>query len=277
MALRYLTSIHGESANSMNWGRSSLQIRLQAQLQSRASRCVKRRSAHVLWFSIALAAAAWPPSAAFAADDWHFQIAGTTDRINRGLDKSDKGPSVDVAASWYPGTGPFAGVSVSTVKLFHGAPVGAEIIGDAGYRWRRGDWSTQAMVLHYQFAHTPGATRAEYDEIGLAGAWRESVFASVTASPNTSYGGPRTLALTYNLVGHWPLAHGFSAIGGVGYYDLHAEFGAGFFYDDIGLDYQYGPLQLQLAYFGTQSPARIKARLGPMLVHRWVMQLSWAF
>ena len=227
---------------------------------------------------LALLAAAIMVPSAWAEDAWHFQVGGTTDRLNRGIDLSQGDPSVDVSASWYPGTGPFAGVSGWTIRPFSGTSLGGEFVADAGYGWRTGDWSAQAMVLHYQFAHTPEATVLEYDEAGLELGWREVAFASVTASPNTSYAGsPRTLALTYNLVGHYPLAHGFSATAGIGYYDLHAGLGGGFFYDDVGLNYQYRSLQLQIAYFGTQAPASIQARFGPFLVHRWVAQVSWSF
>lgn len=237
-----------------------------------------RRMVRSLRYAIPLAATVMTMPSASADDAWHFQMGGTTDRLNRGINLSQGDPSVDVSASWYPGTGPFAGVAGWTVRPFRGGPLGAEFVADAGYGWRAGDWSTRAMGLHYQFAHTPVATRLEYDEACLELAWREAVFASVTVSPNTSYGGsPRTLALTYNLVGHYPLAHGFSATAGVGYYDLHAGLGSGYLYDDIGLNYQYRSLQLQIAYFGTEAPASILARIGPMLVHRWVAQVNWSF
>lgn len=231
-----------------------------------------------LRYAIPLAATLTIVPSARAGDAWHFQAGATTDRLNRGIDLSQDEPSVDLSASWYPGTGPFAGVSGWTVRPFYGTSLGAEFVADAGYGWRSGDWSTQAMVLHYQFAHTPIATRLEYDEGALEVGWRDALFASVTVSPNTTYGGsPRTLALTYNLVGHYPLAHGFSATAGIGYYDLHAGLAGGFLYDDVGLDYQFRALQLQVAYFGTQAPVGIQRRFGPMLVHRWVMQASWSF
>lgn len=260
---------------------------IQALLRIRTALRLRQRYSHLSFgqrlpvgrrLALALSMLVASVPAARASDTWHFQLGATTDRINRGLDMSHNEPSVDAAVSWYPGTGPFAGVSAWTVRPMSGSPIGAEFLANAGYGWRRGDWGAKAMLLHYQFAHIPRATRIEYDEVGFAGSWRESLFASVTVSPNTAYGGsPRTLALTYNLVGHLPLAHGFSATAGVGYYDLHAGLGSGFVYDDIGLIYQYRSLQFQLAYFGTQGPERIKARLGPMLVHRWVAQVSWSF
>lgn len=239
---------------------------------------IERRAPGALRCAIALAAAVASTPSARASDDWSFQVGGTTDRINHGIDLSRNEPSVDVSANWYAGAGPFFGASAWTVHPFSGTSPGAEFAVDGGYGWRAGDWSVRAMGMHYQFAHTPEAALLAYDDVGLEVGWREAVFASVTASPNTSYGGSaRTLALTYNLVGHYPLAHGFSATAAVGYYDLHAGLGSGFFCGDIGLNYQYRSLQMQVAYFGTRAPAGIQARLGFLLVHQWVAQLSWSF
>ena len=220
-----------------------------------------------------------PAPAMAAFDDWQFDVHASTDRINRGIDQSDGQPSIGVGATWYPRTGVFAGASASSVKFFDGAPIGAEFIANAGYIWRwDADWSLQAMLTHYQFAREPQSPHFEYDELALAGAWRDCLFASVTASPNTTYGpGSRTRAFSYNLGMHLPLPDGFSAIAGIGYYDLSAGVGTGFTYGDIGLAYQYQAVQFEVSYVGTRSPERLAAMFGPVLVHRWVAQVSWRF
>jgi uncharacterized protein (TIGR02001 family) len=229
--------------------------------------------------SLTLAALCCRAPALAALDDWQFQLGSTTDRINRGFDQSDAKPSVDAEASWYPGTGVFANASVSSVRFFDGAPLGAEFIANAGYAWRwAADWSLQAMLSHYRFAREPHASHFEYDELALAGGWRDCLFAAVTASPNTSYGlAPKARAFSYNLSAHLPLAGGFSGIAGVGYYDLNASAGAGFSYGDVGLAYQYRAIQFELSYVGTHAPERLDQLLGAMLVHRWVAQVSWDF
>lgn len=228
---------------------------------------------------LALAALCCPAPAMAAFDDWQFQLQATTDRINRGLDQSDGKPSVGAEVSWYPGPGLFANASVSSVRFFDGAPLGAEFIANAGYSWRwAADWSLQAMLSHYQFAREPMASHFEYDEFALAGSWRDCLFASVTASPDTTYDlAPRSRAFSYNLGTHLPLPAGFSAIAGIGYYDLSASLGAGFTYGDVGLAYQYQAVQFELSYVGTHGPERLESMLGSMLVHRWVAQVSWRF
>lgn len=211
--------------------------------------------------------------------DWQSQVNAATDRINRGIDQSVNTPSTGAGVDWYPGSGLFAGASAWTIKLFDGAPLGGEFLVDVGYAWRwKADWSLTAMLAHYQFAHSPAASHLEYDDLDLIGSWRDFVFFSVSASPNTAYGpSPRTWAYSYNLTTHVPLSHGLSAIAGVGYYDLQAGLGGGFLYDNIGLSYQYRDVNFQVGYFGTRASAAIHADLDPSLVHRWVAQVSWHF
>jgi uncharacterized protein (TIGR02001 family) len=213
------------------------------------------------------------------AEDLQFQVNATTDRIKRGINESHKRPSVGLSANWYPGTGWFAGLSTWTVNMPRANSVGAEWAANAGYQWRwAADWSLSTMLAHYQFAHVAGAGRLEYDEAMVIGAWRDTLFASVTASPNTSYShSPRTLAYSYNLVGHFPLAGRLSAATGLGYYDLHAGLGTGYVYYNAGLLYQYKALQLLVSYVGTRAPERLEYRLGPALTHRWIAQVSYAF
>ncbi|HEV3426191.1 MAG TPA: hypothetical protein VG105_20850 [Paraburkholderia sp.] len=214
-----------------------------------------------------------------ASEDWQFQLSATSDRINRGLDQTSDKPSLGAEASWYPGAGAFANASVSSVRFFDAAPLGAEFIANAGYQWRwAADWSLQAMLSHYQFENQPLASHFEYDEIGLTGGWRDCLFASFTASPNTTYSlAPKARAFSYNLNAHLPLSYGFSAVAGVGYYDLNASLGAGFSYGDVGLVYQYRDVQFGISYVGTHGSERVDAMLGAMLVHRWVAQASWHF
>lgn len=211
-----------------------------------------------------------------------FQLLGdvVTDRTNRGLDRSDDKPSVGVQASWYPASGWFATASASTVKLAHSVPTGAQFIVNGGYQWRlESDWSLSLMLSHYQFSRTSEAEHFEYDELGLTGGWRDCLFVTVTGSPNAAADSisPRTRAYSYNLIGHLPLGGRLSAVAGLGYYDLHAGLDTGYTYGDIGLSYQFHSMQFQVSYVGTRAPERAKQVLGPILVHRWVAQMSWYF
>jgi hypothetical protein len=209
-----------------------------------------------------------------ASEDWQFQFGATTDRIDRGMDQSDGKPSLNATANWYPGTGVFASASIESVKFSDSEPIGAEFVANAGYQWRwASDWSMQAMLSHYRFMDQPMASHPNYDDLGLTGGWRDCLFASITASPNTM--GAR--AFSYNLLAHMPLPGRFSAIAGIGYYNLNASLGAGFSYGDVGLAYQYQAVQFELSYVGTRAPERLEQLLGATLVHRWVAQVSLRF
>jgi uncharacterized protein (TIGR02001 family) len=215
--------------------------------------------------------------AAAAIDDWQFEVGAATAKVTRGMDISYRQSSVSAAADWYSGNGFFAGTSASSFRLFNTPATGAEFVANAGDGWRMaGDWSAQVMLSHYQFTHTLQAPRNNYDELVLTAGWRDSVFASVAASPDTGFGrSPSSHAVSYDLVGRLPLMHGWTATAGIGYYDLHSVVGIGYFYGNVGLTYQYRALQFDLAYIATSSEA--KAHFGQSVSDRCVADVTWHF
>ncbi|MEQ5841872.1 TorF family putative porin [Paraburkholderia acidicola] len=224
--------------------------------------------------SFALAVALHAPA---AAADWQFEISAATDKVSRGMELSDGRPSATLAASWYPGNGFFAGVSASSVRVFPAAPTGVEFSTDVGYAWRTvDDWSVGLMLSHYQFLGGSEAARYNYDELVLTTGWHDLVFASVAVSPDTAFGwSPRSFAVSYDLVGHVPLVHGWMATAGIGYYDLHSVTGSGYVYGDAGLTYQYRALQFDLLYVLTNGEA--KKQFGSSVSDRWVADVIWHF
>ncbi|CAB3677142.1 hypothetical protein LMG24076_02233 [Trinickia soli] len=246
------------------------------------SRSAATAPARVVWTHCIVAACALLPQAAAAAPNgWQFEVSGATGATTRGIVESDKTPTVGIGASWYPdpGGGFFIGASALTMRSTHFPETGAKIVADAGYMWRiDGDWSIQAIVSRYQFEHVPFAARLGYDEVALRGGWRDTVFASVTASPDTAFGpSPKSRSFSYDIAGRLPLAHGFSATAGIGYYDLRAQLGSGFVYADAGLTYEYGSMQLDLWYIGTRASTQMQAQIGALLAHRWVADVIWHF
>ncbi|WP_166618390.1 TorF family putative porin [Paraburkholderia madseniana] len=217
--------------------------------------------------------------AAAAMNDWQFELNAATGRTTRGLNESGGQPVVGAAASWYPAGGLFAGISASSFKIPRSSQTGAEIIASGGYEWRiAGDWTIQASLTHYQYEHVPFANRMNYDEAALRGGWRDSVFVSVTASPNTGFGpSPRSRAFSYDVAGRLPLVHGFSATGGIGYYDLRAEKDIRYVYGDVGLTYQYRSAQFDLWYIFTNGSATADARLGPIIFNGLIADVVWQF
>lgn len=213
-----------------------------------------------------------------ASEDWQYEIGLATDKITRGIDISYHQPSVNVAANWYPGNGFFAGGSVSSFRLNgQSTATGAEVVANAGYGWRlASDWSTQAMLSHYQFLRGPSAARSSYDEVVLTAGWRDLLFVSIAWSPNTSLGpSPSSKAVSYDLVGRLPLTHGWTGTAGIGYYDLHTVLGLGYIYGNIGLTWQYRSLQFDVVYIATNGGA--KGAFGSRASNRWIADAIWHF
>ncbi|GLU31302.1 hypothetical protein WKR88_15270 [Trinickia caryophylli] len=221
------------------------------------------------------------PSPAVASDAWQFELSAATGAVTRGLVDSNKAPTVGVGANWYPDPsgGFFIGASALSIRNSAFSQTGAKIVADAGYTWRLdADWTLQAIVSRYQFARVPFAGRMAYHELELRGGWRDFLFASLTASPDTAIGwSSKTRAFSYDVAGRLPLEHGFSATAGIGYYDLRAQVGGGYVYADAGLTYQYRTVQFDLWYIGTQAPAATRARMGPLLSHGWTADVVWHF
>ena len=235
----------------------------------------------VLTHCIVAACVLLPQAAAAAPNGWQFDVSGATGSTTRGIVESDKTPTLGVGANWYPdpGGGFFIGASALTMRLTRSPETGAKIVANAGYTWRfPGDWSVQTIVSRYQFEHAPFATRMDYDEVALRGGWRDTVFATITASPDTAFGpSPKSRAFSYDIAGRLPLAQGFSATAGIGYYDLRAQLGGGYVYADAGLTYQYGAMQVDLWYIGTHASTKMQAQIGSLLAHRWIADVIWHF
>ena len=219
-----------------------------------------------------------PSYACAGAENWHFKLSAASDKVLRGLELSDGHPYTEAAASWNAGSGAFADVALSRFAGFgEGSPAGAQFVADAGYGWRiEPNWSAQVMVSHYQSLGSPITQRMDYQEFALTAGWRDSLYASIAMSPHATLGTLQsTRTLAYDLVGRLPLAHGFTASAGIGYYDLQAFADDSRTYGNVGLSYQLGEVQFDVMYMVATSPA--KERLKGALNSRWVSQITWHF
>ena len=134
------------------------------------------------------------------------------------------------------------------------------------------------MLADYRFLRTSFANRVSYDELLLSEAWRDAVYASVSLSPNVGLGpSPKSWAISSDLVGHLPLAHGFSITTGIGYGDVRQEVGSGVLYGNAGLTYQYRSVQFDIMYVATRVSETLRAKLGKLVVNRWVADFIFHF
>ncbi|MBN3782140.1 hypothetical protein G3O06_32055 [Burkholderia sp. Ac-20345] len=213
-----------------------------------------------------------------ALEDWRFELGVASDKVSRGLDLSNRRPSLQAAASWYPGNGLFAGASVSAFpRTGLSSSIGTAVDVDAGYVWRLDSkWQAQVAVANHQLTGSSFSQSMTYRELAATVRWQDAIFATVSVSPDTPTGRFRGLHfVACDLVARLPLAHGVTATAGIGYYDLHTSDSPGSGYGNVGLSYQYRAVQLEILYIGTIG--RSKSLVQGALDNHWIFQTIWHF
>lgn len=198
--------------------------------------------------------------AAFGAA-WGGSLGASSDYVFRGVTQSDGEPSVQADAHYYAPAGWFAGLWAASVKR---GPdhLTAEL--NAYLGWSApiaGPWNATLAAVHYDYPWNRPRQHYNYDELVGTLAYSDRAFLTVAASPDTAfedgYGGARRgAAYSGDLAFHAPLRGALSANGGIGYYDVRRQLGAGYAYWSLGLGYDLGAVQLQVSYVGTSAVAR---------------------
>lgn len=216
----------------------------------------RRRQARALaWILVALA----PQT--FAAG-WGGSLGAASDYVFRGLSQSEDQPSAQADVHYYAASGWFAGLSAATVRIATEGGTTAELEAYAGISRPLGEnWSARLDLVHYSYPGYAPARRYNYDELIGSIDYRDRVFVSVAASPDTSIestrGSPTTRpALAYDVALHQPLFRALSANAGVGYEDLRWLVHTGYVYWNAGLAYDFGAVQLDVSYIGTSGKAK---------------------
>lgn len=220
------------------------------------------------------------PSGAFGAD-WNGSLTVTSDYVVRGITRSDGDPSLMADVHYRFGDGWLAGLSAGTARIASGGPISAELVPYAGYGRALGDqWRARITASHYEYPGSDYQDQYRYDELTLGVGWRKYLFADVAVLPDLSiesrYGSASGRpAAAFELAGHLPLSRGWAFDAGGGYYDLRDLVGAGYLYWNGGVSYDFGPVQFELAWMGTNSTAKslfYDDRAG----NRWAATLVWS-
>jgi uncharacterized protein (TIGR02001 family) len=213
------------------------------------------------------------------ADGFGGDIGVASDEVLRGLSQSDHqvSPQADLHYSRW---GFYGGVSAVGVRRGPNDSPGAGLIAYLGYQQRfTDDWSATIAARHYDYPGYQRRSLYDYEEYAISAAWRERIVATVMASPDvfsSDYGNyGRGPAYTYELSGRQPLARGFSANAGAGYYNLHAQIGTGYAYWSTGLGKQWRSWNFDARYVGTDSTA--KRQFDRYAENRVVLSALWFF
>lgn len=230
----------------------------------------------------ALLAAMLAPAVQAQTQGWGGSLGATSDYVYRGVTQSDNLPAAQADLHYYGASGWFAGLWSSTVKRFPDAPVTAQFDAYLGYGWPlTSDWTTRVFAVHHEYPWNNPHHQYNYDELSGTVAWSDRAALTVAFSPDFSVQGPYDnasgrAALSYDLSLHQPLYRALSANAGLGYEDLRWVVGSGYVYWNAGLGYDFGRVQLDLSYIGTNGYARGLYYPG-QAVNRLVAGVLWHF
>jgi uncharacterized protein (TIGR02001 family) len=192
---------------------------------------------------------------------WGGSVALTTDYLLRGVSQTDGSPAVQAELHFQTQTGWLGGLWASNVEVNPEDGRTAELNAFFGYSHPiAGEWSMKLVAVHYAYPGNSPADFYNYDELIAGAAFRDVFFVTATISPNTPHEADPGVArdhtaVSYELALRYPLQGTWSALGGVGYYDLKAPDTAGYAYWSAGVGYDFEPWHLEIAWFGTGHAA----------------------
>ena len=208
---------------------------------------------------------ALPLLACAAADGpWSASFAATTDYIFRGVSQTYDRGALQLGAN-YQGTGGwFAGAWGSRVAPYPIAQSALELDLYTGISRPLGDEFTASVsYTHYMYLDDPRPERFNYDELAVAASYLDRIVATISYQPDsTLYSdlgfASRRSALAYEAAGRWPLPHAFALEAGAGYYDLHRLFGVRYWAADVGAQYVFRCVSVDLSrYFADSTVSRL--------------------
>jgi uncharacterized protein (TIGR02001 family) len=194
---------------------------------------------------------------------WGGSITAASDYLVRGTSRNYNDPVLSTAIHVQSGPGLFASLWASSTRLRYGDPVTAELSATVGFAGSLADsWTWTTSLTHYDTPWSSHSTEYRYDELTVDFSWRERLLLSASWSPNTSrfspeYGFARRRRATDWEIGYQQeLPARLHAYAGVGYYDLSALFGRGYWYGSVALGWTWHRWQADASYVMPDGNAR---------------------
>lgn len=201
---------------------------------------------------------------AHADGQWSGSLGATTNYILRGVSQTYGGGAIQLGGSYQSSLGWFAGAWGSNVDPYPSGVASKELDIYAGFSHALGtDFTGRVVYTRYTYVDDPRPTRYDYSEIALTAAYIDRLALTVSYAPDTTaysrLGFARdqpTLAVEAN--GRWPLLEKLALSGGVGYYDVHRQFGVRYWAGSVGLAFVERRFEIDLArYFSDRAVARL--------------------
>ena len=195
---------------------------------------------------------------------WSGTFGATTDYILRGVSQTYGGGAVQLGGSYQSSSGWFAGAWGSNVDPYPSGVASKELDFYAGFSRSFGtDFTGRITYTRYTYLDDPRPTRYDYSEIALTAGYIDRLTVTVSYAPDTTAYSRLGFArdkpmLSMEANGRWPLLQRLALSGGVGYYDVHRQFGIRYWAGSVGLAIVDRRLEVNLArYFSDHSVARL--------------------
>ena len=222
-----------------------------------------------------MVAAGLLPVPSEAAGNWHATVTAATDYVFRGFSRGDSDTILQAGLRYQHATGFGAGLWASTVRF--PADEGSanerrvELHGFGGYAAPLGeDWSLSLFLLRYEYPGASAEVDESYSEAEVSLVYRGIMQASLAYAPDVLASGFPGLFAEFS--GRYPLPRLVDLNGGIGRAELDTPFDASYTYGHLGVGWSHRGLDLELAYFQTDS--RPIPRWGAVADGRWVFSLS---
>ena len=215
----------------------------------------------LLWLAPAVASPVWEQAT------WVASLGASSDVVLRGLSQTNGHGAVQGGVGLRHVSGVYGNLGASSTDTRELRPdpgnrsaIALDLLAGYGQSFAR-DWRWDVDVAMYRYHDDVRNMNYNHHEFGAALEYRSRLRAAASGSPKATDHGVDGLASTgpmwnTELAAEWPLRHGVSLSGGIGYNDLDQVAEVDFFFGSIGANWRWRRLNLSLAWFTTDSNAR---------------------
>lgn len=214
--------------------------------------------------AVCLAATGSLWAASVQADGITSSVALTTDYLHRGISQTDSEPALQASSVYWHATGWYAGLwasNVTTARRYLATDRNnLELNAFLGFTRRiTPEWVVDIQAVQYVYPDDRSPVDYEYVELSGNVAYRERIYASILATPNSTFftrrgGAIEKAAFAYELAAQQGLFSWLKVAAGVGYQDLPEQLG-GYWYGSGSVALHLHRVMLELGYYAADHSA----------------------
>ena len=208
---------------------------------------------------IALALLALLPLTAQAQEEdesgFNWNAAITSEYLFRGISQTDDRPALQAGAGYGWSNGLYVGVWTSNVDFNDGTD--AEIDTFVGWNGDLGkNVNLDVQLIRYNYVGEPSGVTYAYNE--LVGKLGFAEHYTATLGYTNDFLASNTNSTYMAFGGDWEIGKGYNLTAGVGYTTIDADLGGvdGYMDYSVGVNRDFGPVNIALGYYGTNADAR---------------------